>query len=630
LVQNELNLNCFLSQLLHGSRVNNQVKKELFMKQQNIRNFSIIAHIDHGKSTLADRIMELTETVSERNREDQLLDELSVEQAHGITVKSRTVRNFYLAKNGEEYQYNLIDTPGHVDFSYEVSKSLAASEGAILLVDATQGVQAQTVANFRLAQENKLTILPVINKIDSPLANVEKVTAEIRALDESFATVDMLQISARSGLGVAEVLEAVYQKIPAPKGDVKAPLKALVFDSQYDAFKGIIAYVRLIDGVITAGDSVQFMSNEQSFLAGDVGSFAPMMVATNQLRVGDVGYLITGLKDPKLVRVGDTLTSKEHPTAVALPGYEPAKSMVFAGFYPKNNDYNKLKMAIEKLSLNDSSFHFTLETSDALGPGFRCGFLGMLHLQIIRERLENEYQLEVLTTSPNVTYRIHLKNQPDDEPLIVNNPVNFPEYAVIDYVEEPFVTATITTPEETLGQVMKLVEKHKGILKTMTNQASLVTLIYELPLSEIAYDFFSRLKSASHGYATLNTAFLGYDIADVVKVEVHINYAKVDALSFVLHREDVVKAGIDLVEKLKYNVPRKLYPMPVQAVVEGKPIARVDIPPLRKNAAATSGNKSVAKKQALLRRQSANKRQAAHSDITLTQEVFNSILELDI
>ncbi|MEJ3741165.1 translation elongation factor 4 [Bacillus tropicus] len=600
------------------------------MKKEMIRNFSIIAHIDHGKSTLADRIMELTETISSREIKNQLLDDMAVEQAHGITVKSRTVRNFYKANDGNEYEYNLIDTPGHVDFSYEVSKSLAASEGALLLVDATQGIQAQTVANYRLAKENHLTIIPVINKVDSPIADVEKVEHQIRQLDESFSEVEILKISAKNGFGIHEVLEAIHQRIPAPNGEKEQPLKALVFDSLFDPFKGIIAYVRIYDGMITKNSKLMFMANGQRFLTNEIGIFTPSMVAVNELNPGDVGYIVTGLKEPKLVRIGDTLTNYEEPTSDPLKGYEPAQSMVFAGFYPKNNDYNKLKSAIEKLALNDSSFQFALETSDALGPGFRCGFLGVLHLQIIRERLENEYGLEVLTTSPNVTYHVHLKHHADEDIQVVNNPVEFPDFSLIDYVEEPYVQAEITTPNDSLGTIMKLAEKHKGILQKMENEADLITLKYNMPLSEIAYDFFSHLKSASHGYATMNTTFIGYELADVVKVEVHINYAKVDALSFVLHREDAPMMTQSLVQKLKYNVPRKLYPMPAQAIVEGKSIARVDIPPLRKNTAANGEKRSISKKQALLRRQSANKRKAAHSDVTLTQEVFNSILELDV
>ncbi|WP_261810400.1 translation elongation factor 4 [Levilactobacillus humaensis] len=597
------------------------------MNPSHIRNFAIIAHIDHGKSTLADRIMEQTQTVNDRQSKAQLLDDLQVEQAHGVTVKSRTVRNYYHADDGQEYEYNFIDTPGHVDFTYEVSKSLAASDGAILLVDATQGVQAQTVANLRLAQDNHLVVIPVVNKIDAAAADVDRTIAQIRDLSPEFADVPVLKISAKTGLNVHDVMEAIHTTIPAPVGDAKAPLKALVFDSQYDAFKGIIAYVRLVDGQLKANDNLVLMANQQAVAANEIGIFAPARVPAKQLGVGDVGYVVTGLKDPQALRVGDTLTLAANPTATALPGYEPAQSMVFAGFYPQGDHYHDLQLAVEKLALNDTSFHYRPENSEALGAGFRCGFLGIFHLQIIRERLHDEYGLDVLTTAPNVTYRVHLKNT--EEPVIVNNPIKFPDYSKIDFVEEPLAKATITTTSESLGPVMKLADQHRGTLQDMNNQGDLVVLNYELPFAEIAYDFFNALKSVSHGYATLTTALAGYDLADVVKIEVHVNYARVDALSFVVHREDAPRVAQELVHKLKFVIPRKLYPMPVQSVVEGKALARVDVPPLRKNAAANGEKKSASKKAAQLRRQSANKRQAAHSDIELPQEVFNAVLDLE-
>lgn len=597
------------------------------MNPSHIRNFAIIAHIDHGKSTLADRIMEQTQTVNDRQSKAQLLDDLQVEQAHGVTVKSRTVRNYYRADDGQEYEYNFIDTPGHVDFTYEVSKSLAASDGAILLVDATQGVQAQTVANLRLAQDNHLVVIPVVNKIDAAAADVDCTIAQIRDLSSEFVDVPVLKISAKTGLNVHDVMEAIHTTIPAPVGDAKAPLKALVFDSQYDAFKGIIAYVRLVDGQLKANDNLVLMANQQAVAANEIGIFAPARVPAKQLGVGDVGYVVTGLKDPQALRVGDTLTLAANPTETALPGYEPAQSMVFAGFYPQGDHYHDLQLAVEKLALNDTSFHYRPENSEALGAVFRCGFLGIFHLQIIRERLHDEYGLDVLTTAPNVTYRVHLKNT--DDPIVVNNPIKFPDYSRIDFVEEPLAKATITTTSESLGPVMKLADQHRGTLQDMSNQGDLVVLNYELPFAEIAYDFFNALKSVSHGYATLTTALAGYDLADVVKIEVHVNYARVDALSFVVHREDAPRVAQELVHKLKFVIPRKLYPMPVQSVVEGKALARVDVPPLRKNAAANGEKKSASKKAAQLRRQSANKRQAAHSDIELPQEVFNAVLDLE-
>jgi len=598
------------------------------LKPANIRNFAIIAHIDHGKSTLADQMMALMQTVSPRQQTDQLLDDLAVEQAHGVTVKSRTVRNHYHADDGQDYEYNLIDTPGHVDFSYEVSKSLAASDGAILLVDATQGVQAQTVANFRLAQANQLAILPVINKIDSASADIASTTAQIRQLAPELATVAPLKISAKTGQGVPAVLAAIRTAFPAPTGAATAPLKALVFDSLYDPFKGVIAYVRITDGTLKAGMTNQLMAQGTTFANQAIGVFTPNMTPTQQLEVGEVGYVVTGLKDPQILRVGDTLTAADFPTAQPFPGYQPAQALVFAGFYPKDQRYHDLQLAIEKLALNDPSFHYQAEVSEALGPGFRCGFLGIFHLQIIRERLAAEYGLDVLTTAPNVTYRVYLKGV--DQPRLINNPINFPDFNQLELVEEPFVKATITTPNESLGAVMQLADHHKGQLIDLGNQGNLIEVHYRLPLAEIAYDFFNALKSLTHGYATLTTAFDGYDLADVVKVEVHINYARVDALSFIVHRMDAPAMTQRLVHQLKMTVPRKLYPMPAQAVVEGKPLARVDIPPLRKNAAVNGEQRSISKKQALLRRQSVNKRQAAHSDVQLSQKVFNAILDLSI
>lgn len=598
------------------------------MKQANIRNFAIIAHIDHGKSTLADRIMEQTATVSARESKAQLLDDMQVEQMHGVTVKSRTVRNFYQADDGQEYEYNLIDTPGHVDFSYEVSKSLAASDGAILLVDATQGVQAQTVANLRLARENHLQILPVINKIDNAAADVPRTEREIRALGTEFTDCPILRISAKTGEGVHDVLEAIHMTLPAPTGDAQMPLEALVFDSVYDSFKGIIAYVRIVNGQLSQGLAVKLMAADQPLQNKEIGTFTPGPTPVRTLGVGEVGYIVTGLKDPLRLRVGDTLTATARPATTALPGYAPARPMVYAGFYPKGDTYHDLALAVEKLSLNDASFQYRRETSDALGPGFRCAFLGIFHLQIIRERLQTEYGLDVLTTAPNVTYHVHLKDS--DQVVTVDNPTRFPDFGLIDYVEEPFANAVITTSNEVLGEVMKLADAHKGELIEMGNQGDLIVLHYRIPMAEIAYDFFNALKSISHGYATLETNFADYAVADVVKVEVAINYTSVDALSFVVHRSDAPAMTQTLVHKLKYTIPRRLYPMPAQAIVEGKSIARVDIPPLRKNAAVNGEKRSVSKKQALLRRQSINKRQAEKSDIKLSQDVFDAILNLSL
>lgn len=600
------------------------------MKQKNIRNFSIIAHIDHGKSTLADRIMEMTDTVDERDSKDQLLDDMEVEQAHKVTVKSRTVRNIYHADDGQTYELNLIDTPGHVDFSYEVSRSLTASDGVILLVDATQGVQAQTVANYRLAKKMQLPVIPVINKVDLPNALVQRTEEQMQDLDAHFQEADFIKVSAKTGQNIHELLEAIVNRIPAPQGSVQKPLKALVFDSQYDQYKGVIALVRVIDGKFTNNEELMLMANDSQFKAKDIGFFAPQMRLTKELSAGDVGYIVTGLKDPEAVRVGDTITTQNDPTSEPLEGYQPVKSMVFAGIYPKSSSYKELKDAIEKLSLNDPSFRYTEETSDALGPGFRGGFLGMFHLQIIKERLQDEYGIDVLTTAPNVSYHVYVKQANDNPKLIVvDNPVKFPYFNDIDHVEKPFLKADITLPSDNMGEAMKLAEQYMGTLMDITNEGELIVLTYKMPLSKIAYDFFNRLKSISHGYASLNTSFLDYEESDVVKVEVDVNYAPVDALAFVAHRTEAADMTQTLVHKLKYTIPRKLYPTPVQAIVEGKAIARIDVPPLRKNAAVNGEKHSVSKKQALLRRQSVNKCKAAHSQIELPQEVFNALLELN-
>ena len=601
------------------------------MKLANIRNFAIIAHIDHGKSTLADRIMEQTDTVSKRQLSDQLLDSMEVEQAHGVTVKSRSVRNFYQADNGQEYEYNLIDTPGHVDFSYEVSKSLAASDGAILLVDATQGVQAQTVANLRLALKHNLTIIPVINKIDNAAADVAATEAQIRALLPEFADVAILKISAKTGENVHQVLEAIYQKIPAPQGNPDAPLKALIFDSQYDSYQGIIADVRLIDGQLQNQQKLQLMQGGSIFNAQAIGIFTPNMQPVKALNAGEVGYVVTGIKDVASVQVGDTLTAADNPTKNAIPHFKPAQSMVYAGLYPKGKtSYEALKQAISKLALNDSAFHYTPEQSEALDAGFRCGFLGIFHLQIIQERLRDEYHVEVLTTAPNATYHVYLKQpEPKQEYVTITNPAKFPDFSEIDYVTESYVKAVITTPNDYLGAVMKLCDQHFGKMVNLDNQQDLVTLTYKLPVSEIAYDFFNSLKSITHGFATLDTEFLDYELVDVVKIQIQINYAAVDALDIIVPRQKADLIAHKLVKKLKYTVPRRLYPMPVQAMVENKSIARVDVPPLRKNAAVNGEKRSISKKQQLLRRQSLNKRQAVKSDIKLPQSVFDAILNIN-
>lgn len=587
-------------------------------RQQFIRNFAIIAHIDHGKSTLADRIMEMTSTVSDRESSAQQLDDLAVEKAHGVTVKSKAVRNYYVDANGDEYQYNLIDTPGHVDFNYEVSRSLSATDGVLLVVDATKGVQAQTVANFRLAKEAHLTIIPIVNKIDNNMADVEGTISQILDLDVDFADQEILKISAKSGLGVDRVLEAVRDRIPAPVGDDNAPLKALVFDSKFDPYKGVVAQVRIFEGQLTSQTSQLFFANQLSATNKEIGIFAPEMLTMNKLAAGDVGYVVTGVKDSNAIKIGDTITNIDRPALEALPGYQAVEPMVYAGLYPKNTDYKELKIAIEKLALNDAALQYEPEQSEALGMGFRGGFLGIFHLQIIRERLLAEFGLEVLTTMPNSTFKLTLKDQ--DEPLYVENPIQFPDWSKIVKVEEPYVHAKMTLPNEMLNDIMRLAEGRRGILEDLDTLGTMVVATYLMPISEIAYDFFNELKSVSHGFATLSTEVAEYDYSDLVKLEIAIDYANIDALTLITHRLKAERIAQNMVTKLRDLVPRKLQVMPVQAIIEGRVIARENIPPLRKAAAKGS---SVSKKQQQLRRSGQSK-----SNIELPQAVFDALLDL--
>nr|WP_276521726.1 translation elongation factor 4 [Weissella diestrammenae] len=586
---------------------------------QYIRNFAIIAHIDHGKSTLADRIMEMTSTVSNRESSAQQLDDLAVEKAHGVTIKSRAVRNYYKDDKDQEYQYNLIDTPGHVDFNYEVSRSLSATDGVLLVVDATKGVQAQTVANFRLAKEANLTIIPIINKIDNQMADVEKTSEEILALDSNFEASEILKISAKSGLGVDDVLLAIRDRIPAPIGDPNASLKALVFDSKFDPYKGVIVQVRIFDGTLNAQSELLFMANQVTTTNKEIGIFTPQMTNLKALSAGDVGYIVTGIKDANTVRIGDTVTLAKVPIQDTLPGYQQVEPMVYAGLFPKNTEYKDLKNAIEKLALNDAAFQYEPEQSEALGMGFRGGFLGIFHLQIIRERLLEEFALEVLTTMPNSTFRISLKNHAN--PIYVENPIRFPYWADIERVEEPFVHAKMTLPNDMLNDIMRLAEGRRGTLEDLDTLGSMLVVTYRMPISEIAYDFFNELKSASHGFATLSTEIAGYDDSDLVKMEIAIDYGNVDALTMIIHRHKVDRIAQDTVNKLRDLVPRKLQAMPVQAIVEGRVVARENIPPLRKVAAKGT---TVSKKQQQLRRSG-----QAKSNIELPQAVFDAILDMN-
>ncbi len=597
------------------------------MKQANIRNFSIVSHIDHGKSTLSDQIMKMTDTFIFRGNEEQVLDDMKVEQDHGVTVRSRTVRNIYRDNDGQEYELNLIDTPGHVDFNYEVEKSVSASDGVILLVDSTKGVQAQTVANYRIAKNNNLVIIPVINKVDNQSAQVDMCEQQLYELDESFLEHDIIHISAKTGLNVDQVLEAIVNRIPSPKGDETKPLKAMIFDSHYDSYQGVVAYVKVIDGVIQANDKLMSMNQKVKFETPEVGIFSPQLLPLKELKPGDIGYVITGIKDPSDVRVGDTITGQSRQTNQAVAGYQPAHSVVFAGIYPKDADFDDLKVAMEKLKLNDSSIEFVEHVSNSLGPGYRCGFLGMFHLQIVRERLINEFGMSVIITSPNVNYCYTTKN--DATLKTINNPSDLPDFSVLKTIEEPFNKVVIETPSETVNDVMTLLSKSRGVLLDMDNTDQLVKMIYSVPLAEIAFNFFNQLKSITHGFATYDSQFMEYVESDIVKITIDVNYAPVDELTFIVHRLSAEKLAQEIIHKLKYVIPRKLYPMPVQGYIEGRVVARVDVPPLRKNAAVSGDKKSVSKKQALLRRQSLNKRKSAIEAIQLPQSVFDAILNIE-
>lgn len=594
-------------------------------KHNPVRNFAIIAHIDHGKSTLADRILEATNTVPQRQMRQQLLDSMEVERTHGITVKSSGVRIQYQATDGDSFIYNLIDTPGHVDFSYEVSKSLAACEGAILLVDATQGVQAQTVANFQLALENNLVLIPVINKIDSPNADIGAAKTQIIELGH-FSEEDIVYISARSGLGVDILLERIHQVIPPPANHQSATLEALVIDSHYDSYRGVIAHIRVFSGHVSANENLLFMRSNEAFLATETGYFSPTMTSSPALLAGDVGYVITNIKDPEKVTVGDTLTGVTNPIAQPLAGYKKAQPMVFAGFYPSDGDDEKLRSILHKLILNESSIHLEEEYSKALGAGFRCGFLGMLHLQIIRERLEKEFAAQLLVTAPGVAYRVRTKK---GQELVITNASFFPPFEEIAFVDEPIMNVTITLPESQVGTVMQFAGSRKGVFGSLEYKAGQAVLHYEIPASEIAYDFFNRLKSLTRGYAAMETSFKAYQRADIVRLDVQINYIAVDALTLLAHRNDAQLIAAELAVKLKHTVPRKLYPMPVQVLVENRVIGREDIPPLRKNQAVNGEKRSLSKKKELLRRQSHNRKRMAELEISLPQEVFNSLLDVD-
>ncbi|BAO07076.1 MULTISPECIES: translation elongation factor 4 [Enterococcus] len=602
--------------------------KKMKQRQQQIRNFSIIAHIDHGKSTLADRILEKTNTVTSREMQDQLLDSMDLERERGITIKLNAVELNYTAKNGETYIFHLIDTPGHVDFTYEVSRSLAACEGAVLVVDAAQGIEAQTLANVYLALDNDLEILPVINKIDLPAADPERVRNEIEEVIGIDASEAVLA-SAKSGIGIEEILEQVVEYVPAPSGDLEAPLKALIFDSIYDSYRGVILNVRITDGVVKAGDKIKLMSNGKTFDVTEVGVFSPKTIARDFLMVGDVGYITASIKTVQDTSVGDTVTLADNPATEALPGYRKMNPMVYCGLYPIDTSrYNDLREALEKLQLNDAALQFEPETSQALGFGFRCGFLGLLHMDVVQERLEREFNLELITTAPSVIYHV---NKTDGSMVVVDNPADFPEPVTIQDVEEPFVKAQIMVPNEYVGAVMELSQRKRGDFITMDYLDDYrVNVVYNLPLSEIVFDFFDKLKSSTKGYASLDYEMSGYQKSKLVKMDILLNAEKVDALSFIVHRDFAYERGKAIVEKLKKLIPRQQFEVPIQAAIGQKIVARSDIKALRKNVLAKCYGGDVSRKRKLLEKQKEGKKRMKQiGNVEVPQEAFMAVLKMD-
>ncbi len=598
------------------------------MDQKYIRNFSIIAHIDHGKSTLADRILELTDTVDQREMKEQLLDTMDLERERGITIKLNAVQLKYRALDDQEYILHLIDTPGHVDFTYEVSRSLAACEGAVLVVDAAQGIEAQTLANVYLALDNDLEILPVINKIDLPSAQPEVVKAEIEnviGLDAENAPL----ISAKNGLNIRDVLEAIVHQIPAPSGKEDHPLQALVFDSFYDAYRGVVAFVRVKEGCIRIGDRIRFMASGAEYEVLEVGIRNPKEVKKEVLHCGEVGWLCASIKSIQDVRVGDTITHCDHPAAAALSGYRIMNPMVYCGLYPIDSaKYNDLRDALEKLQLNDASLHFEAETSQALGFGFRCGFLGLLHMDVVQERIEREYKIDLILTAPSVIYHAYLS---DGSMIKIDNPSMLPEPQKIDHIEEPYVKASIMTPNDYVGAIMELCQKKRGIYKDMVYiDENRMDIVYELPLGEIVYDFFDRLKSCSKGYASLDYELVGYQTSKLAKMDILLNGECVDALSLIVHKDFAAGRGRLICEKLKTLIPRQQFEIPVQAALGGKIIARTDIKSLRKNVLAKCYGGDISRKKKLLEKQKAGKkRMKAVGSVEVPQEAFMAVLSME-
>lgn len=598
-------------------------------RQEHIRNFCIIAHIDHGKSTLADRLIQMTGVLTSREMQQQVLDNMDIERERGITIKAQAVRMVYKAKDGQEYILNLIDTPGHVDFNYEVSRSIAACEGAILVVDAAQGIEAQTLANVYLALEHNLELMPVINKIDLPSAQPDVVKKEIEdviGLDASNAP----EISAKNGVNIEEVLEQIVKHIPAPTGDENAPLKALIFDSFYDSYKGVIVHVRIMEGSVKAGDTIRMMYTKKEFNVVEVGCFRPgQYISTDVLRAGDVGYIAASIKNVRDTRVGDTVTLAERPAAEPLPGYKKVQSMVFCGIYPADGaKYGDLRDALEKLQLNDASLLFEPETSVALGFGFRCGFLGLLHMEIIQERLEREYDLDLVTTAPSVIYKI---TTTDGDVHNIDNPTNMPPVTSIASMEEPIVKATIMTPVEYVGSIMELSQERRGVYKDMSYMdENRVILTYELPLNEIIYDFFDALKSRTKGYASFDYELIGYSKSELVKLDILLNGDVVDALSFIVHKDKAYTRGRRIAEKLKESIPRQQFEIPIQACIGGKIIARETVSAYRKDVLAKCYGGDITRKKKLLEKQKEGKKRMRQvGSVEVPQEAFMSVLKLD-
>ncbi|WP_413509547.1 translation elongation factor 4 [Carnobacterium maltaromaticum] len=603
-------------------------KNEMKIRQSRIRNFSIIAHIDHGKSTLADRILEKTDTVANRDMQAQLLDSMDLERERGITIKLNAVELTYTAKDGIDYTFHLIDTPGHVDFTYEVSRSLAACEGAILVVDAAQGIEAQTLANVYLGLDNDLEIIPVINKIDLPAADPERVRGEIEDVIGIDAS-DAVLASAKAGIGIEDILEQIVEKVPAPTGDLDAPLQALIFDSVYDSYRGVILNVRIMSGVVKSGDKIQMMSNGATFEVADVGIFSPKPIKRDFLMVGDVGYITASIKTVQDTRVGDTITLANNPATEALPGYRKMNPMVYCGLYPIDSSrYNELREALERLQLNDAALQFEAETSQALGFGFRCGFLGLLHMDVIQERLEREFDLDLITTAPSVIYHVNLT---DGSEVVVDNPAEMPEQGVIESVEEPYVKASIMVPNDYVGAVMEIAQRKRGEFITMDYLDEFrVNVIYEIPLSEIVYDFFDKLKSSTKGYASLDYDLIGYRPSKLVKMEIMLNSEKVDALSFIVHRDFAYERGKIIVEKLRSLIPRQQFEVPIQAAIGNKILSRSTIKALRKNVLAKCYGGDISRKRKLLEKQKEGKKRMKQiGSVEVPQDAFMAVLKMD-